>query len=144
MSDQPPNRAVPERPKIDVVAAIIQRGDRFLLGKRSAHKSAAGYWCPICGRVEAGESQAAAVEREVAEEVGLRVRALDKFAECPTHDGRALMHWWRVLLLDEAPARLANNEHSELGWYSIAELEQLAPVFSEDVAILGRAFQSRP
>jgi ubiquinone/menaquinone biosynthesis C-methylase UbiE/8-oxo-dGTP pyrophosphatase MutT (NUDIX family) len=126
--------------KIDVVAAIIERQGRFLFGKRSQHKrSAAGYWCPISGRVEPGESQAAAVEREVAEETGLRVRALEKVAECDTHDGSALIHWWLCSPLDDAPARLANDEHSELAWCSIAELKRLSPVFLEDVAILEAA-----
>ena len=43
------------QPKRDVVAAVLERDGRFLLGKRNAHKKAAGYWCPICGGVEPGE-----------------------------------------------------------------------------------------
>jgi SAM-dependent methyltransferase/8-oxo-dGTP pyrophosphatase MutT (NUDIX family) len=126
--------------KIDVVAAIIERQGRFLFGKRSPHKLAApGYWCPISGRVEPGESQALAVEREVAEEAGLRVRAVEKVAECDTHDGTALIHWWRCEPLDDTPARLANDEHTELCWSSIPELRRLSPVFVEDVAIIERS-----
>jgi len=128
--------------KIDVVAAIIERQGRFLFGRRSPHKrSAPGYWCPISGRIEPGESQAAAVEREVLEEVGLRVRALQKVAECDTHDGSAVIHWWSCEPLDDAPARLANDEHTELAWCSIAELKQLSPVFHEDVAIIEASFE---
>jgi 8-oxo-dGTP diphosphatase len=127
------------KPKIDVVAAILERDGRFLLGKRSPHKSAAGYWCPISGRIEAGESQAAAVVREVSEEVGLTVRALEKVAECDTHDGNAVIHWWRVEPLDATPARLANDEHSELVWASVAEMKRLSPVFLEDVEIFAAA-----
>lgn len=124
-------------PKIDVIAAIIQHDGRFLLGKRSAHRpTAPGYWCPICGRVEPGESQAEAVVREVREETGLRVSALRKVAECDTHDGHALMHWWLTQLLDDAPARLANDEHSELRWLTPRELRHLEPSFPEDIAIL--------
>jgi ubiquinone/menaquinone biosynthesis C-methylase UbiE/8-oxo-dGTP pyrophosphatase MutT (NUDIX family) len=126
--------------KIDVVAAIIERHGRFLFGKRSPHKlSAPGYWCPISGRVEPGESQAHAVEREVAEEVGLHVRAVEKVAECDTHDGSALIHWWRCDPLDDAPARLANDEHTELCWATIHELRRLEPVFVEDVTIIERS-----
>lgn len=126
--------------KIDVVAAIIERQGRFLFGRRSPHKlSAPGYWCPISGRIEPGESQAAAVEREVAEEVGLRVRALQKVAECDTHDGSAVIHWWSCEPLDDAPARLANDEHTELAWCSIGELKELTPVFHEDVRIIERS-----
>lgn len=124
--------------KRDVVAAVLERDGRFLLGKRSAHKKAAGFWCPICGGVEPGEPQAQAVVREVWEETGLAVRAVAKVAECPTHDGQALMHWWRVQALDDAPARLANAEHTELGWFTPDEMKRLAPVFLEDVAIFAR------
>jgi 8-oxo-dGTP diphosphatase len=126
--------------KIDVVAAIIERDGRYLFGKRSLHKrSAPGYWCPISGRIEPGESQAQAVVREVYEETGLSVRALSKVAECDTHDGSALIHWWRVEPLDDAPARLANDEHSALVWVSLAEMKTLRPVFLEDVAIIEHA-----
>jgi 8-oxo-dGTP pyrophosphatase MutT (NUDIX family) len=126
--------------KLQVVAAIIERDGRFLLGKRSPHKpSAPHYWCPICGGIEAGELQAQAVVREVHEETGLAVSALEKVAECETHDGTAVIHWWRAVPLDAAPARLANDEHSELRWVTLAELRALEPIFPEDVAIFERA-----
>lgn len=126
--------------KIDVVAVILERDGRFLLGKRSLHKRAApGYWCPISGHVEPGEQQAAAVVREVLEETALRVTALECVAQCDTHDGSAVMHWWRAQPLDDAPAQLANDEHTELGWFSPEELQGLAPVFEEDIAILLRS-----
>ena len=125
--------------KIDVVAAILERDGRFLLGKRSPHKTAPGYWCPISGRIEPEESQADAVVREVYEEVGLSVRAIEKVAECDTHDGNAVIHWWRVEALDAAPARLANDEHSELVWATVSEMKRLAPVFLEDVEIFAAA-----
>lgn len=126
-------------PKIDVVAAVLERDGRFLLGKRSRHKTAPEYWCPISGRIEPGEAQAEAVVREVREEVGLAVRALEKVAECDTHDGHAVIHWWRVEPLDATPARLANDEHSELVWVTVAEMKRLSPVFAEDIEIFAAA-----
>jgi hypothetical protein len=49
-------------PKVHVVAAVIGRRGRLLLGKRSLSKtSAPGYWTPIVGRIEAGESEEDAV-----------------------------------------------------------------------------------
>jgi len=124
--------------KIDAVVAILQRGGRYLVGKRSLHRPVApGYWCPISGRLEPGETQADAVVREVWEEVGLRVRASRKVAQCDTHDGTTLLHWWLVELSeDEQEARLANDEHSELRWVTAEELERLEPAFAEDIAIL--------
>ena len=128
----------PGQPKRHVVSAVLERDGRFLLGKRSPHKPAGGYWCPITGGVEAGEAQADAMVREVREETGLAVRAVAKVAECDTHDGRCVMHWWRVSSLDDAPARLANDEHTELAWVTLDEMKRLSPVFPEDVAIFER------
>jgi 8-oxo-dGTP diphosphatase len=130
--------------KIDAVVAIVEREGRFLLGKRSLDRpSAPGYWCPISGRVEPGESQAAAVVREVWEETGLRVRALEKVTQCDTHDGSAILHWWRAELLDESTECRANAENSELRWLTPRELHGLAPTFAEDIAILLDAAAAR-
>jgi 8-oxo-dGTP diphosphatase len=128
----------PRQPQRDVVSAVLERDGRFLLGKRSPHKAAGGYWCPITGGVEPGEAQAEAMVREVREETGLAVRAVAKVAECDTHDGRCVMHWWRVLPLDDAPARLENDEHTALTWVTLDEMKRLSPVFLEDVAIFER------
>lgn len=43
--------------KHQVVAAIIRKGNKFLMGKRAlTKKSAPGFWSPICGRIEAIET----------------------------------------------------------------------------------------
>jgi 8-oxo-dGTP diphosphatase len=124
--------------KIQAVVAIVQRDGRYLMGKRSLHRPVApGYWCPISGRLEPGETQAGAVVREVREESGLQVRALKKVAQCDTHDGTTLLHWWLVELVGTwEEARVANDEHSELRWVTPEELRQLEPAFGEDIAIL--------
>ena len=128
------------KPKIDAVVAILEREGRFLLGKRSLDRPIApGYWCPISGRLEPGESQADALVREVAEETGLRVRAIEKVAQCDTHDGGGILHWWLTELLEAAPERLADAENSELRWFTPAELQLLEPTFAEDIALLLQA-----
>lgn len=132
------------RGKIPVVAAIIERDGRVLFGKRSAHRlTAPGYWCTVCGRIEPGESQAQAVEREALEEVGLSVRAVERVGECDTHDGTALIHWWIAHPSDDAPARLLGDEHSELRWVTLDEMRALEPAFAEDLAIIERALRAR-
>ncbi|MBA3544951.1 MAG: NUDIX domain-containing protein [Nannocystis sp.] len=130
--------------KVHVVAAIIERDGRFLVGKRSPHKqSAPGYWCAVCGRIEAGESQADAVVREVHEEVGLSVQAVEKVAECDTHDGSALIHWWLAAPLDDSRAALLGDEHTELRWVTLEEMRALDPVFAEDVEIFAEMVERR-
>lgn len=121
--------------KTQVIAAVITKDDKFLLGKRSASKKTApGYWCPVCGRIEDGETEMDAVKREVFEEVGLQVEAKKKVGEFDTHDGSARIHWWSVDILDGEPI-LKNDEHSEIGWFSILEMEKLQNIFPEDIEL---------
>ncbi len=122
--------------QIQAVMVVIKKDERFLLGKRSEWKaSAPGYWCPISGRIESGETEAEAVVREVWEEVGLKVRAVKKLTEMNARDASVRLHWWLGEIL-EGEAYLKNNEHSEIGWFTREELKSLTPSFHEDLAIL--------
>ena len=59
---------------IEVAAAVIQRPDgAFLLAQRPPGKVYAGYWEFPGGKVEPGEAPARALERELLEELGIRV-----------------------------------------------------------------------
>jgi 8-oxo-dGTP diphosphatase len=60
-----------------VVAFLIERDGRLLMLRRSPAKDhAPGEWEPGSGRVESGETPAAAVHREAREETGLEVEIL--------------------------------------------------------------------
>ena len=122
-----------------VVAAVIERNGRFLVGKRSLSKrNAPGFWHAICGRVELAESEREAVEREVLEETGLLVRAVEQVWQADTRDGIAHINWWRVRTLDERPERLLQDEHTELRWVTVREMRDLKPVFQEDLELFAR------
>lgn len=59
-----------------VAAGILLRPDgSFLLGSRPAGKPYAGYWEFPGGKLESGESEAAALKRELTEEMGIEVTA---------------------------------------------------------------------
>lgn len=55
------------------MGAVIKDGQGRLLLVRRGHPPGEGLWSIPGGRVEAGETDAAALEREVLEETGLRV-----------------------------------------------------------------------
>ena len=61
--------------RVEVVAAVLQRDDgSFLLAQRPAGKVYAGYWEFPGGKVEPGEAAAAALTRELHEELGIDVQ----------------------------------------------------------------------
>jgi 8-oxo-dGTP diphosphatase len=63
------NTAVP----VQVAAAIIVRGDRYLITRRKTGTHLAGFWEFPGGKREAGESLADCLRREVREELGIEV-----------------------------------------------------------------------
>jgi 8-oxo-dGTP diphosphatase len=62
-------------PLVACVGAVVHDDAGRLLLIRRGHEPGRGLWSIPGGRVEAGESRAEAVEREVREETGLRVTA---------------------------------------------------------------------
>ena len=63
-----------QRPSVHVVAGVLyQSTGAFLLSSRPAGKPYAGYWEFAGGKVEAGESALAALQREFHEELGIHI-----------------------------------------------------------------------
>jgi mutator protein MutT len=56
-----------------VVAAVIRKGEHFLICKRPIHKSHGGLWEFPGGKMNPGESIEAALRREIIEELGVDV-----------------------------------------------------------------------
>ena len=83
-------------------------------------------------------SRCHALEREVLEETGLLVRAVEQVWQADTRDGLAHIHWWRVNTLDERPEQLLQDEHTELRWVTLREMQDLEHVFQEDVRLFAR------
>lgn len=124
------------------VMAIIKSGDRYLFVRRAPHKPAGGFWCPVSGKVEPGETRAAAVEREAFEEVGLRVRAIQEVGQMPNSTQDYLLHWWTTELLDSDPLNTATvkakDEIDAIIWLAKHEFYTLVPSFAEDLDFISK------
>ncbi|MDE2274138.1 MAG: Nudix family hydrolase [Gammaproteobacteria bacterium] len=86
-------------PTLAVVAAVLKDAQgRVLVNQRPAGKPWAGYWEFPGGKIEAGETPRAALERELHEELGLTVQAAQAWLQL-SHDypeRRVELEVWRV------------------------------------------------
>jgi 8-oxo-dGTP diphosphatase len=120
-------------PTRDAVVAVITRGPEVLLIRRAGGVQEPGYWAPPSANIEPGESQEAAVVREVREEVGLTVRPVAKVWESTSSSGTHRLHWWRAEWVGGTLA-LDRREIDDVRWIDVGEIETLEPVFPGDRA----------
>jgi 8-oxo-dGTP diphosphatase len=110
----------------EVVAAIIQRGDEFLCLQRgpSKYEYIAHKWEFPGGKVEAGESQAEALVREIQEELGLAIHVTEALltVEHTYPDFRITMHG---LLCAALTPELTLHEHAAYTWLRREQLHTL-------------------
>ena len=123
----------------DAVVAVIRRDGRVLMVQRGPRAAFAGYWQPLSGRLEPGESQAEAVVREAREEGGLDVRPLRKIWECPADGADFWLHWWLAepLAAELQPDR---DEIADARWLTPGEIRELPLTFAGDREFFASVF----
>ncbi|WP_086565152.1 NUDIX domain-containing protein [Streptomyces africanus] len=113
------------------IVAVLRRGDRVLAIRRGPGVARPGYWQPLSGKLEPGETQEQAVVREVREEVGLTVVPLAKVWESETDDRLFRLHWWTARA-DTGQVVPDPGEVAEIRWVTPREFLALDPVFDGD------------
>jgi len=121
---------------IVVVAAIIQRGNRYLVTRRQAGVHLAGLWEFPGGKCDDGESLSAAMARELREELGIRA-TVGAEVLTTTHeyaDRRVELHFLQCESTDDPSALLGQ----EMRWVAREELTALdfPPADAELIRIL--------
>lgn len=99
----------------EVVAALIWRGDRFLICQRPADKARALLWEYVGGKVEPGETKEEALIRECREELGITLAVKEPFMDV-THvypDITIHMTLFHAEIAEGEPKLL---EHNDLKW----------------------------
>jgi mutator protein MutT len=116
--------------KESVAGIALRQGDfgQVLIARRKTEGEMNGFWEFPGGKVEAGETQIAAVKREFLEELGVRdLQVGDLLATSSfTHKGEERkLYAYQVILTDAECASLILSEHSEWRWARLNELAAL-------------------
>jgi 8-oxo-dGTP diphosphatase len=112
------------RPEV-CVGAIAVDNDRLLLVRRG-HGAAAGEWSVPGGRVEAGETLAEAVVRELLEETGVEgvCNDLVGWVERISDDSHYVILDFRVDVLEPSEP-VAGDDAAEAAWVPLSDVADL-------------------
>lgn len=103
-----------------MVAAAIIRDGRLLAARRTEPARLAGRWELPGGKVDPGESDEDALVRECLEELGVKIRPIERVGgDWPLTDLGDVMRVWTARIVEGEPTAL---EHSALRWLAGAEL----------------------
>ena len=125
-----------ERKATEVVAALIWDGDKFLICQRPAHKARGLLWEFVGGKVEPGETNEQALNRECQEELAVTLAVNDVFLEVDHQYPELHVHLTlcNASILDGTPQML---EHNDIRWITTQEIQRY-DVCPADVEILRR------
>ncbi len=113
----------PDLPRLVVTAAVIRRGDRFLVTRRLKGTHLEGYWEFPGGKCDPGEAHEACLKRELIEELGSRSRiGAELFTIAHAYPERIVeLHFFDCQLEDE-PRPLIGQD---MRWVTRADLGTL-------------------
>lgn len=119
-----------------IVGAILMRDGKLLLGLRAPHKKAApNTWDTIGGHVEQGETDEQAMLREVHEEAGVTPTSFSLLTTTKW-EGVESYAIYTVTSWTGGDPRLADNEHTELRWFTPQEAAALPNLAAEEYRTL--------
>lgn len=108
---------------VEVVAALIWKGDRFLICQRPPHKARGLLWEFVGGKVEPGETKAQALRRECREELDIELTVGDVFMEV-THEYPDITVHLTLFHASVAAGEPKLLEHVQIAWITQAEIPQ--------------------
>lgn len=106
---------------IEVVAALIWNGEKFMICQRPANKARGMLWEFVGGKVEPGETKEQALIRECREELAIILDVQDIFMDV-THeypDITVHLSLFHAKIKEGTPTLL---EHNDLRWITPAQI----------------------
>ena len=106
---------------VEVVAALILDGDKFMICQRPAHKARGLLWEFVGGKVELGETKEQALIRECREELNLLLSVGDVFMNVVHEYPDLTVHLtlFNATIAEGEPQKL---EHNDIKWITPSEI----------------------
>ena len=110
-----------EKKMIEVVAALIWQGERFMICQRPKHKARGLLWEFVGGKVELGETKEQALIRECNEEIGIILSVGDIFMDV-IHEYPDIKVHLTLFNATIAKGKLQKLEHNDIKWIIPSEI----------------------
>lgn len=106
---------------VEVVAALIKRGDKFLICQRPRNKARGLLWEFVGGKVEKGESKKQALMRECKEELNIILDVGDVFIDVTHEYPDIVVHLtlFNAVIAEGEPQLI---EHNDMKWITATEI----------------------
>jgi 8-oxo-dGTP diphosphatase len=117
----PMSPSIPDDPGRRGAVAVVIRGGRMLVIRRSRQVVAPGVYCFPGGGIEDGESEEEALVREFREEVGVTVHPRRKVWECVTA-WKVRLSWWLGEIAADAVPTPNPREVESVHWMTPEEM----------------------
>lgn len=110
---------------VEVAAALIWEGSRFMICQRPAHKARGLLWEFAGGKVEPGETKEQALVRECREELDITLDVREVFMDVIYKYPDITVHLtlFNSAVLEGSPKPL---EHNDIRWITAAEIDSFA------------------
>ena len=108
---------------VEVVAALIWDGNKFMICQRPAHKARALLWEFVGGKVEPGETKEHALVRECQEELAITLSVGDVFMDVVHEypDITIRLTLFHATIAEGIPQKL---EHNDIRWITAAQIPE--------------------
>ena len=105
----------------EVVAALIRKGNKFMICQRPAHKARGLLWEFVGGKVEPGETKEQALIRECREELAVTLSVGDVFVDVIHEYPDLTVHLtlFNAAIAKGEPQKL---EHNDIRWITPSEI----------------------
>lgn len=113
------------------VVAVVTRGEQLLVIRRSRHVAAPGAFCFPGGGIEPGETEDAALRREIIEELGASIVPVRRLWHSVT-SWDVDLSWWFAELPEQETLVANPTEIESIHWLTIAEMLALDGLLSSN------------